>query len=728
MAEIESEVIKATYQHTLYEKQDKSFCVYVYRDYKTGKVFNALGSGLCNEPKILIELTGCWVYDKKTGKKQLNVLYYDIPKQETKDGIIAFLGSLKCGIGRKKAELIYTRFGEETWDVIDRDLEKLSEIKGITARNIESMKKSLKQNMQQRKIIVLFTKAKINISSYQANAIITRFGRDVSEMLLQNPYCICGVVDGMTFEKCDALADYIGIPENSPYRLKAYVFKLLQSYSVSGNVCMPKDMLLQGMMNGLNCDRESCVDAIKEVWAEGKIKCTNNMIYTTRHYNDECSIAQNVSRIIKSAFDPITDIDPLIDTYEENEGSGFRLADNQREAIREAFRSPFSIITGGPGTGKTTVLKAILAVHRLIYGDSSQPVLLAPTGKAARRMSDATGYAAATIHSAVGYRNEEECEDPNVSIEGNLVIVDEVSMMDQLICSVLLRKIESNVRLIFCGDPDQLPSVGCGNILWDMINSSSIPVTKLNVIYRQAENNPIVENASRIHEGRTDLVYTDTFRFCECRTEEETFNNTCSFFLRCVKAYGLDNVLLLNPQRNHTSVSVSQFNLVLQDKLNPPRPGEPEITVGKTTYRKRDKVMQLKNCEAAKNGDTGYILDIRSREDPNDSGHTITEAVIEFNGDGMMHTYSTDDMRNIDLAYCSTVHKAQGEEYQNIVIVISLQHRAMLKRNMIYTGLTRSRQNVAIFGNLEAIKMCIQDDNYKRRDTLLSQRISSLCR
>ena len=581
---------KAVYQHTLFKRDDASFCVFVYRDIMTGDVFNALGTGLCEVRKLLVELTGHWELDKKSGSRRFITDYWDILPQTSRDGIIAFLGTLKCGIGPKKAALIYEKFGAETWSVLDKHPERLAEVSGIGEKTVDDLISALKNCLQQRKLVVLFSRANVPLSTAQANDIISKLGKDALDTVTVNPYCAILLTDGLCFEMCDALAAYLDLREENPDRLKAYVLKLLNDASSAGDVCMPKDRLLHTMADNLYLDESICKDAINAAFTDGHIKMSSGMLYLKQRFDEETAIAMHVKRLLESPAKPVAEPDSAIDEYERNEGR--TLAKKQREAVKKAFSSTLSIITGGPGTGKTTVIKAVLAVYQSLYAGKSSPLLLAPTGKAARRMSEATGFNAATIHSSVGYKSETEFTSEVPFIDADLIIVDEVSMMDQLICSVLLKKIRSGTRLILCGDPDQLPSVGCGNVLLDMIKSHAVPVTELDVVYRQQGTSPIVENAARIQSGNPELKYGKTFKFMEHRGSVEIFKSVCDFYVRCVNAYGLDDVLLLNPQRNSPELSVKMFNSELQKRLNGPGTGKTEISVGGLIFREGDRVMQ----------------------------------------------------------------------------------------------------------------------------------------
>ncbi len=721
------ESIKCSFCWKIFDRPADSFTIAQYRD-KNGKQFTALGFDLPQQKSLLVELFGEWGVNPKDGRKQFRVSYYEICRQNDEEGVVAYLMSLKCGVGKKLAKTIYEHFKEETWSIIEKNPWRLREVKGIGATTANRIADVSQKTLGLKNVILLFIRANVKISAWQATAFLKEHPRDPIGDLEKNPYCACNI-EGISFDKADAVADSLGFPPDHPERIKAFITKVLGDASSRGHVCLPVDQVINVMVDRLAVEENQVINALNEAWQEGFIKTTNRMVYTARSYREETTIAAEVCRIIRTEMDAITEVNPMIDSYERE---NFPLADSQREAVRRVFTSPLSIITGGPGTGKTTVINTILSVHKAIYGEESCPILLAPTGRAARRITEATGHYAQTIHSAVGYRGMEADADEEAELEGNLIIVDESSMMDQYIASLLFTKCALGTRVVLVGDPDQLPSVGYGNVLQDMIQSECIPTTKLNVIFRQSENNPIVANAHAINEGRVDLCWNNTFKQLICKDDSELFNTAVEFYIRCVKAYGMDNVVLLNPQRNNTRISVDAFNRTLQERLNPHRDGKPEMTVGKTTFRIGDKVMQLKNTDVAKNGDVGYIRDIcfvPSEENPE---LKVTIVMVEFNGEGILHSYNAEEIRSVDLAYCSTVHKSQGEEYKTVIMVVSKAHPAMLRRNLVYTGITRAKENCCIITEetaaweQSALQIAINNASCDQRYTNLIPRLRAV--
>ena len=719
----ELDSVKGAFSWMVFEKPN-GFCVAQYKEELTGKLFTAVGNNLPKRKGLIVKLTGTWKTNPKDGKRQFSVSYSEIPRQTSSEGVSAYLMGLKCGVGKVKAGAICSHFGDAVWDIITDSPWRLAEVPGIGASLTQRIVDASRKTLGLKEIIALFSNANAQITVYQANDFLSKHPSDPLGDLKANPYCCCET-DGITFEKADSVADYLGFPADHPFRIKAFVTKYMNDAAVKGHVCIPAAELVAQVSSRLMVAPDICQSELTKLWQDGFLRIFNRMVYTRRSYEEETAVVEEICRLVENGPNPIDGLESLIQDYES---ANFKLADAQICAVKMAFSAPVSIITGGPGTGKTTVIKAVLATHRAVYGDLSKPILLAPTGRAARRMTDAAAYPAQTIHSAVGFRGSASV-DTQTALDGNLLIVDESSMMDQYIASVLFSKCPDGCRVVLVGDPDQLPSVGAGNVLLDLIRSGCVPTTRLSVIYRQSGDNPIVSNAHAINEGSSDLIWSNSFKQIVCRSEEDIIDTAVSFYCRCVHAYGMDNVILLNPQRNHTDISVSVINRILQERLNPHLDGHPEISIGKITFRKGDRVMQMKNTDTAKNGDIGYIRSIAFSSSPDDPEDTLYEAEIEFNRDGVLHKYNRDDMRAIDLGYCSTVHKAQGEEYDTVIMIVSKAHPTMLRRNLLYTGITRAKKNLCIITEatpvraISALDSAIRNTGNEKRNTNLVERL-----
>lgn len=706
-----------------------------------GVKFSATGINLPNTRDVKVALIGEWEVDKKYGKS-FKVAAFDIVLPTSESGIVAYMKALKCGIGPVKARAMYAKFGENLWDVLESEPDKLTTVDGITARLVEKLKKKLAETRIDREIVKLFAGV-YELSPSKIGELKRAFGNDVLNICTNEPYEIC-TVKGFGFKTVDKLARKLNFAPNDKKRLLAAINFVFDEAAASGHTCLPIDEAFSKVKKELNYGYSSEVvsdDELKDAFVFavkiGEVKKTAHMLYSYFRYEQEVTIVEELKRLLNVKSSISKPIEPCIAEFESE--NNISLAKNQKDAVKSAFENQVNIITGGPGTGKTTIINAILAVHKKVYGDASEPFLMSPTGKAARRMTEATNFPAQTIHSAVSYKgNEEDYYDDGSFLEGNLFILDEVSMADLYITSLLLKKVPTGARLIFVGDPDQLPSVGCGNVLYELIRSEKIPTTKLNVIFRQKGNSSIITNAARIRDGNTDLIKDEHFFVYELDNAYDVFKKACNMYCASAKAYGLDNVILLNPYRDKGELNVNTFNLNLQHFLNPKKEGELTIKRdSKCTFRKGDKVMQMKNTESVRNGDTGYITRIEEIENPDDKDELITTAFIEFNDNGIEVPYTKEALKDVDLAYCTTVHKSQGSEYKIVIMVLSSQHETMLRRNIVYTGITRAKQTVVLItekagtqlnrrGSLmlnNAIDTAILNDKTDMRYSLLGDRI-----
>lgn len=725
-AAVQLETIVAHHDFTVYNKENgEGWMVVRYVTAGTTDRFTASGIALPEAKSCDVRLTGRWDTNPKYGKQFL-VDYFTIELPTAKEGIVAYLSSLHVGIGRTIAGRLYDAFGSDLWDVIENNPDKLLMVKGMLARRVKKLTAKMKEQAFMKRFIETF-QGVLQITPAQINKLQREFStKEAMDNLIENPYLLSNI-RGFGFRFADKMAMAENLAPDSMNRLRASIPYLLDEAAASGNVCIPKGQFVTRMKDMLNngmptkcVTTESCHNALNEAYKAGQIKCTSGMLYGAERHDEEVSIVNSFIRLTKAHIAPVKNLEELITRYEaEND---FFMADSQKDAVLSVFSNPVNIITGGPGTGKTSIIKAVLTLQSWVYGDSCEPVLLAPTGRAARRMAEATGYPADTIHSAIHFTGDDAPTD-DTELSGNLFIVDETSMVDQFIMSRLLEKIPSGAKVVFVGDPDQLPSVGCGNVLHDMIRSGKLPTTRLSVIFRQSEDNPIVANAKAINEGCQNLKWTRTFKFMPCNTTDDVFNSAMSMYLRCVKAYGLDNVILLNPYRNKSDLNVNRFNLELQKILNPLKNDELSVTSRKITFHKGDKIMQIKNTENAKNGDTGYIRDVTRRGNPEDPDEWLYTVHVEFNDNGEILEYSTTDMENVDLAYCTTVHKSQGSEYETVLIVCSQIHKATLRRNLLYTAVTRAKKNVAIIGDEWAVRQSIINNRADKRYTLLADRM-----
>lgn len=736
------ETIRAKASFVLFDDAGSDYSVVKYTLEEGKRLVNgknhfvAYGNALPKSLDVFVDLHGEWVFNNKYNQNQFKVAYAEIPLPTSKKEATAYIRSLHCGIGRLKANKIYNTFGESIWDVIENSPERLTEVPGITEKTVEALIDKMNASKVQWALMKLF-RGKLDVTPEKIKKLRDYYKDATYEIATREPYKLCRV-SGFSFPAVDKYALLYGFEYNCEERFFAAIPYIFDMYAARGHVCVPKDEVVRALVSMLNkqqnegkINEEDAKEKLNKACQLGFVFASNGFLYSKGRFVQENDI---VSRIRDITFRPAellsnTTVDQYIEEFEYQ--NKMELAENQKNAIRMVFQNKVSIITGGPGTGKSTITKAILHVYENAYGnrrDMEEPVLLAPTGRAARRLSEVTLHPASTIHSAVqynGFDNNMEMFQPE-DIDGTLFIVDEASMMDQFICAALLNAVPDDARLVFVGDPDQLPSVGCGNILQDMINSKAIPVCKLDVIYRQAQGNPIIMNSHKVNTGDTNLELNQKgFKMLERETEYDVFTTALNMYVKSVRAYGIDNVVLLNPCRSPKyQLTVGAFNKNLQAYLNPEKPGVMSMKAGDSTFRPGDRVMQMKNTDFAKNGDVGIIHDILRHPDPDNFERWVYVAQIEFNGDGQVMEYTKDDMKNVDLAYCTSIHKSQGSQYDTVIMIVSEEHSFMLRRNLIYTGITRAQNNVAIIGQKRSLDHAIQDNRRDKRWTLLQYRLA----
>lgn len=720
--------VDAEFKFCIFEKEEWS--VVKYKNLTDGTLFTACGNNLPKVKMTEYRLYGSWRKTDKYGL-QMDVDYYEDILPNNAKGFVAYMKSLKCGIGGIKARMIYDHFGKDIWDVIEKEPQRLTSIPGVSAKSVAKLVAAIQQTHLMRDVMKL-CKGQIDITPQKATKLIEIFGSKTMEVIQHHPYKLC-YIRGFAFPMVDKLALMLGFDPSNKERIFSAINYVFELSGTSGNVCVPYkeylyqlDRILNNGLKGHPVDGSIEIEALKNQIYGGLVTYTAGMLYSKNHNIEELSSVENLKRLMSAKQEADKrNVERLIVQY-ENENQ-IQLADSQVDAIRMVFDHQVSIITGGPGTGKTTIIKAILYLHQRLF-QNSVPELLAPTAKAARRMTEQSGADASTVHSAIGYTGLEDILDienrKGNELHGNLIIVDEVSMLDQFIFAGLLSKIPDGAKLVLVGDPDQLPSVGAGEVLYQLIRSKAIPVTKLSVIFRQSGENPIITNAYKINHGDPYLVYEKgKFEFYETRSDMETFEKSKALYAAYSEVYGIDNVILLCPIRrkteNHPLLNVAMLNKDLQELLNPYLPGSKQFRSKDGVFRIGDKVMQTKNTEHSKNGDTGIICDI---VDEKEDDEVITKVVIEFDA-GSTLSFDEEGMRSIELAYATTVHKSQGSEYQTVLLICAESQERILQQNLIYTACTRSKERCIILGQTKALYKGITDHSMKRRSTLLGDRL-----
>ena len=445
----------------------------------------------------------------------------------------------------------------------------------------------------------------------------------------------------------------------------------------------------------------------------GELVSTGGNIYQIHAFAQEDETAQKIAAILAAKPEAV-DITQALEHIRSN--LGINLSQRQCEAVYMAFRSNLSIITGSPGTGKTTVLRAIIQVFSFLY-PKGKILLAAPTGRASRRMAESTGFMTAkTMHSLLGLMGDEGfTKEKPEPLDADLIIVDESSMIDMWLARQFFGRVRQGTKIVLVGDVDQLQSVGAGDVFRQLISSGLIPVTVLNQIFRQSKDSRIAVNAQRINAGDTRLDFGEDFRFIKSETQEEAAEVICRAYLNLVKQYGVEKVQILSPYRTEGACSTDQLNLVIREMVNPLQEGAVDLKVGSNFFRVGDKVMQRKNIDKVSNGDIGYIRKMLR----NDKGDM--HVTIEFS-DSRIVEYEMEDMTHIELAYATTIHKAMGSEYDYVVMPIIRSHARMLSRNIFYTAVTRAKKQVYLVGQKAALMVAIHKKVDGKRNTLLGER------
>ena len=681
---------------------------------------------------IRLQLSGNWINNAKYGE-QFKATSYELMHQTDEAGIVSYLCSLHCGIGKTWAKRIYKAFGKDTWSVLKHDTDKLELIHGLGKKRISTLKHKLAETSMLMSVMSLLDGV-AELSTARVKKLISRFGDDTINIIKSKPYELYDV-PGMSFETVDLIARHFNADPKDRLRIEAGIHLTLLNNEQKGHSFMFRENLEDKAHAILNNNDIELVPystvshCLKDMIAVGKCRAvkicgtdkrSRSLVFRDKSFNAEFKIAENLLRLTSYRKSSESKIRAIADTYDVKKE--YKLTPEQKEAVIKGLSASVSIITGGPGVGKTTIIKAILYVHKELYGRSSLPLLLAPTGRAARRMSGATGYQAQTIHSALGYVSTDDGELFKADeLETNLIIIDEMSMVDQFLAAKLFELIPNRCNVIMVGDPDQLPSVEAGNVLKDVIGSGCVPVIKLRQVFRQAADSPIIANANAIKAGSADLVLNERFIMRERTDDTNILKTAGELYLACVKRFGIDKVALLTPFRRKTVISVHEFNRQLQHHINPKQTDAPVIKTNEYEFRIGDKVMQMRNTEHANNGDIGYIRNISVQAEPHTDGESRLMCAIEFNETGQHCLYTPEDMKDISLAYACTVHKSQGSEYDTVIVVMSESHRPALKRNLIYTAVTRATRNVAIVGQAEAVAYAIGNDSGDLRYTYLKQ-------
>ncbi|MBC2713393.1 MAG: ATP-dependent RecD-like DNA helicase [Desulfosarcina sp.] len=700
-----------------YSDDESGFTIAQVKVFNRPGLVTVVGSLMAPAPGEVLKMQGVWTQHPRFGE-QFKVVHCQTQVPATVNGIKKYLGSgMVRGLGPKIAERIVDHFGKETLDVIDTDAQRLAEVEGIGKKRVAMIRTAWAEQKEIRDVM-LFLQSH-GVSAAYAIKIFKQYGDRSIAMVRQNPYRLATDIFGIGFVTADRIAEKLGIARDAPVRIEAGILYVLHQLADDGHVYYPDTMLMEkaaetlqtefGMVAGVLgtlCKREQIV---MENLSDG-----SRAVYLAKFYLCETRIAQRLRSLINTPRQvALMGVADELAWVQRN--LSIRLADRQVEAVKSALESKVMVITGGPGTGKTTIINAIL---KIFSRRDTSVLLAAPTGRAAKRMSEATGHEAKTIHRLLAFSMAhggfQKKEDNPLSCE--LLIIDEASMIDTLLMHHLLKAVPLSATLILVGDVNQLPSVGPGSVLKDIIASQAVVTVRLNEIFRQAKQSRIIINAHRINSGKMPVVDNERdcdFFFIQREVPENALSTIITIVNERLPKLGYDpvnDIQVLTPMHRGL-LGAGNLNRQLQEALNP---GEDRITRGDRRFRLNDKVMQIRNNydKDVFNGDIGRITAIAG---------DLQQLIVDFDGRAVVYEFS--DLDEIVLAYAVSVHKAQGSEYPAVVMPVMTQHYVLLQRNLIYTAVTRGRRMVVLVGTRRALAIGVNTNKTEKRFTRLDERL-----
>ena len=677
----------------------------------------------------------------QSGKRgeQLKVSFYELDKLEGENLISYFASDQFKGIGPKKAMKIIEIYGDDPIDKILEDPSKLATISGLTQRVREAFIQTLKSDYQNQQTIAKIVSYGLTLP--MATKLIKKYEDETLDVINENPYLMTRSVKGFSFANADLLAKAIGIKGDSPFRVEAAFRQVLASYSgETGDTYMLAEKLIPETYQLLVQSRpeeeqlitnELLKNLLDEFIEDRKFYCdfnnadnNKNKIFLYSSYLNELKIVENVIRIMDSEgyISPSADIDSIVDEVEEEVGFSYDAI--QRKAIKEAVTSKFFVLTGGPGTGKTTVINGILKTYEKIRrvtlrNETDIVKLLAPTGKAARRMGEATGLSASTIHSALGLtKDDEDSSLEQDYLECDFVIIDEFSMVDAWLGKQLFTNLSSRTQVLIVGDKDQLPSVGAGRVLGDFLEIDEVPSIRLQTTFRQGNDSSIISLATSLNDGRLPNDFKlkkNDYSYIEGDAKKIAAVIPQIFQVAMDKGFSSSDIQILAPMYRGEE-GIDNLNQIMQNYLNPRKSHALEFRyLENSCFRIGDKVLHLVNDinKGVSNGDVGYIRDLIPAKD---SESKQDEIVIDFGGTDV--SYARSDWDRITLAYAISIHKSQGSEFPVVIMPITNQAYKMLQRNLVYTGVTRAKQKLILLGSENAYLKAVRTEGSKRNTFL----------
>ena len=713
---MEQIVVRGIAERLLFEAPDSDYRVFRLHDEADDATYTVTGHGTKPLVGDRLEIKGHWVQHKRYGR-QFAADGWSRIIPESVDGIERFLGSGAVkGLGPALAHRVVAAFGKDTMKILERDPQRLLEVEGIGPKKLAVITESFYEEKQVNNIA--YDLEQHGVAGRYAGRLLQKYGDDVHYVLTEEPYRMIAEIDGIGFKTADQMALAYGMDRQDPQRLSAGLTYVLQTMTQNGHVCIPDAELVRRAAFILQADALGLHDILKEAIEVGQL-CTADFqgtvyVYTPEAYEEENYIARRIQDM--AAMKPLpmkTHVQLFLDRWQDS--CHFELADKQREAVEKSLESGMTVITGGPGTGKTTVVQTII---RLAEQEGLRILLCAPTGRAAKRLAETTQRKAKTIHRLLipdGRRGRIQVFEYNETklLPADLVIVDEVSMLDMEMMYHLLSALKPQCRCILVGDADQLPSVGAGAVLHDIIASGQVPVVRLDTIFRQQEGGRIVTNAHLINSGRLPVVNEDPeFRFVEIEDEAQGAEKISALYnSELLETGDKFAVQVLSPMYKNPC-GVDNLNQLIQGRFNPPAEEKGELKGKNVIFRVGDKVMQKHNDyeKGVFNGDIGEIF-------------AIQKDMVYVRYPEQDVKYEGQEVDEITLAYAITVHKSQGSEYHTVIMVLVNSHAIMLQRNLFYTAVTRAKRKVILVGSKRAVQTAVQNQRTSRRFTLLIPRL-----
>jgi len=710
-------LVEGVVERVTYEQEETAFRVIKVN--VDGRLQTVVGRMHRVAPGTRVRVTGVLETDPRYGQR-LRAETVVVVEPDTLEGVVRFLGSgLIPGVGPALARRIVDRFGAETLWVLDHAPDRLAQVPGIGRRRVEAIVRSWSEQRVAREVLMFLQGH--GVTAATAMRIFRRYGGEAVRVVQENPYQLASEVWGIGFRKADEIARRLGVEHDSPVRIRAAVVHALEGIGERGHVFAPRSMLADEVVAIAGVDLQVAERAIDEVCATPQARAevlddVGQVVYASRRYIEEAGLAHALARLCATSVAPVAGPDRAIARYEA--ATGTTLAPAQRQAVLEASRASVLVVTGGPGVGKTTIVRAIIG---LLSSAGLRVRLAAPTGRASRRLAAATGHEAQTVHRLLEYDPSSggfvRCEARPLDLDA--LIVDEASMLDQPLAFALVRALPGHARLILVGDVDQLPSIGPGAVLRDIIDSGVAPCVRLTEVFRQAAQSRIVRNAHRIREG---LAPEPTpagdrhgdFYVLRVRDADDAVSRVVRLVAERIPAqFSLDptrDVQVLTPMHRGPAGSEA-LNHKLQAALNPT---ERDVAFGARVFRQGDKVMQLRNDydRDVFNGDIGFVQRIDEA-----AGRMIVEI------DGRAVQYELTQADELTLAYACSVHKSQGSEYPAVVVTLLSSHFVMLSRNLLYTAATRAKRLLVLVTDDKALRLALADTRREDRHSWLSRRL-----